>query len=243
MQESPNKQCNTLKKWAQKISPDSWPCTRAPGPDCPGPNLCWIAKWWKVQNVFNWEVSDRDHFQFCTFGAFSIQWEVIATCIFQTGCKTAEISSLWNLKFGFLFNLCFATFLAQGQQFILGFSLFSLGFGMREEVKLMIEANWGKLEISEVFRLVGDGDRQSGVGRLLSSPASRCPQIHMESLALPTIAHRCPPVQSHASNFFASLAAFYPFANTCQWAGPLTRLMSSQEKSIFEEFVFLSVSI
>ena len=49
-------QRNTLKNWAQKISPDSWPCTRAPGPDCPGPNLCWIAKWWKVQNVFNSEV-------------------------------------------------------------------------------------------------------------------------------------------------------------------------------------------
>ena len=107
----------------------------------------------------------------------------------------------------------------------------------------MIEANWSKLEISEVFRLVGDGDRQSGVGRLLSSPASRCPPIHMESLALPTIAHRCPPVQSHASNFFASLAAFYPFANTCQRAGPVTRLLPSQEKSVFEEFIFLSVSI
>ena len=182
--------------------------------------------------MFSIQRSDRDHFQFCTFGAFSIQWEVIATCIFQTGCKTAEISSLWNLKFGFLFNLCFATFLAQGQQFILGFSLFSLGFGMREEVKLMIEANWGKLEISEVFRLVGDGDRQSGVGRLLSSPASRCPQIHMESLALPTIAHRCQQLPTSSisclellckSGRLLSLCQHLPVGRSCDKTHVLTR--------------------
>ena len=96
----------------------------------------------------------------------------------------------------------------------------------------MIEANWGKLEISEVFRLVGDGDRQSGVGRLLSSPASRCPQIHMESLALPTIAHRCQQLPTSSisclellckSGRLLSLCQHLPVGRSCDKTHVLTR--------------------
>ena len=62
----------------------------------------------------------------------------------------------------------------------------------------MIEANWGKLEISEVFRLVGDGDRQSGVGKITFKP---CQPLPTDSHGESSIAHHCPPLPTAAHQF------------------------------------------